>query len=478
MTEHHVETEHRKDSMDIDGQPLDRLTGVLGHEPIRKALETRLLEDKNSRSALVVLNIDNFRLVNDSYGHLFGDEILTLVTQRIRQILRTDDIVGRIGGDEFIILLSEVASPVIASEICERLRTILRNPIHRGGVSLRLTASLGVALAGRHGDMAESLIRHATAAMTLIKRRGGDGVSVPQNTDDGSPSERLTLEQDLRDALDRREFELYYQPKFLSDGVTVVGAEALLRWHHPKRGMVSPGIFIPIAEDIGMIVALGDWVLREAMAARHRWFNNAGLRHVPSVAINISFRQFERPGFFEVVNDAVLRSGCEPNAVELELTETVLMLNATTSIETMRRLRAIGVGLSIDDFGTGYSSLSMLKRVPLNTLKIDRSFVMGLPESREDCAITRSIVDLATTLGFQTVAEGVETREQLDFLRGIGCTMIQGFLLAPPLPEEQFLALLKVQQRLAAKADGTAESSGIDQMITAMPSDAARFRLG
>ena len=471
-------TEHRKDSVDLEGQPLDLLTGAYGHEAVREALEARLMEDENSQTALVVLNIDNFRLVNDSYGHLFGDEVLTTVAQRIREIVRTDDVVGRIGGDEFIILLNQVASPVIASEICERLRTILRNPIHRAGISLRLTASLGVALAGRHGDMAESLIRHATAAMTLVKRRGGDGVSVPQITDEGSPSERLKLEQDLRDTLDRQEFELYYQPKFLSDGVTVVGAEAILRWHHPKRGMVSPGVFIPIAEDIGMIVALGDWVLREAMAARHRWFNNPGLRHVPSVAINISFRQFERPGFFEVVKDAVLRSGCEPNAVELELTETVLMLNAATSIETMRRLRALGVGLSIDDFGTGYSSLSMLKRVPLSTLKIDRSFVMGLPGSREDSAITRSIVDLATTLGFQTVAEGVETPEQLDFLRGIGCTMIQGFLLAPPLPEEQFLALLKVQQRLISNAGGTLESSGIDQVRTAMRSDAARFRLG
>lgn len=471
-------TEQQREKMTLDGQPLDRLTGAYGHEPIRQALEARLLEDEKPQTALVVLNIDNFRLVNDSYGHVFGDEVLALVTQRIREIVRTDDIVGRIGGDEFIILLSQVASPVIASEICERLRTSLRNPIHRSGISLRLTASLGVALAGRHGDLAESLIRHATAAMTLVKRRGGDGVSVPPNVDEGSPSERLKFEQDLRDALDRQEFELYYQPKFLSDGVTVVGAEALLRWHHPERGFVSPATFIPIAEDIGMIVALGDWVLREAMAARHRWFSNTGLRHVPSVAINISFRQFERPGFFEVVKDAVLRSGCEPNAVELELTETVLMLNASTSIETMRRLRALGVGLSIDDFGTGYSSLSMLKRVPLSTLKIDRSFVMGLPNSREDCAITRSIVDLASTLGFQTVAEGVETTEQLEFLRGIGCTMIQGFLLAPPLPEEQFLALLKVQQRLAFNRGEPITSSGTDRVRTAMPSDAARFRLG
>lgn len=465
------------DTIMQDDHPLDPLTGSYGHEAIRQALLARLAEEENPQTATVVLNIDNFRLVNDSYGHAYGDEVLSQISERIRDTVRNDDIVGRIGGDEFMILLSQVASPVIASEICERLRSVLRHPIHLDGVSLRVTASLGVALAGRHGDAADALIRHATAAMTLVKRRGGDGVSVPPNTEEGSPSDRLSFEQDLRDALDRQEFELYYQPKFLSDGVTVVGAEALLRWHHPERGFVSPAAFIPVAEDSGLIVALGDWVLREAMAARHRWFNNASLRHVPSVAINISFRQFERPGFFEVVNDAVIRSGCEPNAIELELTETVLMLNAETSIETMRRLRALGVGLSIDDFGTGYSSLSMLKRVPLSALKIDRSFVMGLPGNREDAAITKAIVDLAGTLGFQIVAEGVETQEQLDFLRELGCTMIQGFLLAPPLPEDQFLALLKVQQHLALAHKDTKSGNGIDQLKLAMPSDAARIRL-
>lgn len=434
-----------------DVAPADMLSQAYSHDQIRTALVKRINELSDDpaaeQAAIVILNLDNFRLVNDGYGHAVGDLVLNLALERLRDTVRADDMVGRIGGDEFIILLNQVSTPMVAHEICERLRTAIRQPMNSNDLALRTTASFGVALVGRHGDTADTLIRHATAAMTTIKRRGGDGVAAPAISEITSPAARLKLELDLREAMDLQEFELYYQPKFrVSDG-SVMGAEALLRWHHPERGMVSPAEFIPVAEDTGLIVPLGDWVLREALGARQRWSSDPSLRSIPTVAVNISFRQFEGPGFLEVVQDAISRAGCEPHNLELELTETVLMLNAHSAIEIMRRLRGLGVGLSIDDFGTGYSSLNLLKRIPLSTLKIDRSFVKDLPSSREDIAITEAIVSLAKTLGFETVAEGVETQQQHDFLSSIGCDTVQGFLFAPPLPEDQFLALLRITER-------------------------------
>jgi len=421
----------------------------LGVEPVRARIAEAIAQGR-SNGAIVILNLDNFRLVNDGYGHPVGDAILQAVFHRIRRTLRDRDTVGRIGADEFLIFLDGVGSAAIAAEIGERLRASLRQPFSINGETVRSTASLGVALLGRHGGQLDDLIRQATNAMSAAKRRGGDSVEIPTSPDRNDASERLRLENDLRTALERDEFELFYQPKYDMAGTRMVGAEALLRWRHPTRGLVSPTEFIGLAEDTGLIVPIGDWVLREALAARSRWHNEKKVGELPTVAVNISFRQFERPGFYEVVRDAIDHSGCQPYELELELTETILMMNAESSIEAMNKLRALGVGLSVDDFGTGYSSLSLLKRVPLSIVKIDRSFVSDLPTSREDSAITNAIISLARTLGFQTVAEGVETEEQRIYLMNAGCSAMQGYLMAPPLPEHEFLSLLRVQGSLAS----------------------------
>ena len=461
-----------------DGLPADtvdapRITDGSARETLHRRLDTALAGERgfDGAPALIVLNFDNFRFVNDGFGHAAGDALLAEAAHRIRGALRHTDTPARIGGDEFLVLLENTGGAGPALAVAERLRGAVSRPYEIAGQRFQLSVSIGIALAPRHGRTAEDLTRSATAAMSAIKRRGGDGVELPTMIAMTDASERLRLEAELRVALERGEFELHYQPKFsLADGQPrLIGAEALLRWNHPKRGMIPPASFMAVAEETGLIVPIGDWVLREALAAVRRWGADADeSRRTPSVAVNLSFKQFDRPDFFEFVRDTLRDAKVDTSLLELELTESIVMRNAETTVEVLRRLRALGVRLSIDDFGTGYSSLSLLKRLPVQCLKIDRSFMRDVPVSDEDSAIVTAILGLAHTLGLEVVAEGVETEAQLAYLRARSCNSVQGFLLARPMPEAAFRLLVKQAARRPTARGNDAEG-GLATGLFPMP---------
>ncbi|EDP64835.1 PAS:GGDEF [alpha proteobacterium BAL199] len=447
---------------------------VSARETLHRRLEAALegARGDDGAPALVVLNFDNFRFVNDGFGHTTGDAVLAEAAKRIRGALRHSDTPARIGGDEFLVLLENTGGAAPALVVAERLRTAVSQPYDIDGRRFQLSASVGIALAPRHGRTAEELTRSATAAMSAIKRRGGDSVELPTVITTTDASERLRLESELRRALDLGEFQLHYQPKFsLANGTPcLIGAEALLRWDHPERGLMPPAAFMQIAEETGLIVPIGDWVLQESLKAVRRWNADTDSPGVPlTVAVNLSFKQFDRTGFFEFVRDSLRDSGVKPDLLELELTESMVMHNPDNTVGVMRRLRALGVRLSIDDFGTGYSSLGLLKRLPVQSVKIDRSFMQDVPVSDDDTAIALAILGLAHTLGMEVVAEGVETESQLAFLRVRGCDAVQGFLLGRPMPEIEFRSTLK---RPASPAESDSSyPTGLPLMAAAVTAD-------
>ncbi len=451
-------------------QDMTRIPDASEREILHRRLEAALASERDGDGApaLVVLNFDNFRFVNDGFGHAAGDALLAEAAHRVRGVLRHGDTAARIGADEFLVLLENTGGGQALS-IAERLRGAVSRPYEVAGQRFQLSASIGIALSPRHGRTAEDLTRSATAAMSAIKRRGGDGVELPTMIAMTDASERLRLEAELRLALERGEFALHYQPKFsLAEGSPrLVGAEALLRWKHPERGLIPPATFMAVAEETGLIVPLGDWVLREALAAVKRWAAGAS-PHPPSVAVNLSFKQFDRPDFFEFVRDTLREANVDARLLELELTESIVMHNAEITVEVLRRLRALGIRLSIDDFGTGYSSLSLLKRLPVQCLKIDRSFMREVPVSEEDSAIVTAILGLAHTLDLEVVAEGVETESQLAFLRARNCDSVQGYLLAAPMSEAAFRSLLDQGTRRPG-ARNSAPEAGMASGLFPMP---------
>lgn len=423
---------------------------------LQRALEGSRTDD--GTPALFVLNLDNFRYINDGFGHAVGDAFLAEVEARIRYELRPDDMTLRVGGDEFMIMINRVANISSARQIANRLYDTAGQEYRIDGQTVRLSASLGMALAPRHGDTAEDLTRSAVAALSVVKRRGGDGTQLPSVAVTSDAAERLILENDLRLALERDEFELHYQPKFAVADNRLVGAEALLRWRHPERGLVPPGIFIPVAEDTGMIAVIGDWVLREALAASVRWCDMLDGNDVPPIAVNLSFKQFEQPEFFLSVMEAIGKSGARAKDIEFELTESLVMHNPETTIDILHQIRSLGVGLSVDDFGTGHSSLGLLKDLPVQSLKIDRSFLRGVPEEEASSAIVDAIIAMANSLKLKVIAEGVENEKQLEFLREHKCDVVQGYLLGRPMPEVELLKLFTPKQVSASNTPSDTRS--------------------
>lgn len=395
---------------------------------------------------LFVLNLDNFRYINDGFGHAAGDVFLAEVAKRISKQLRPEDMIAKAGGDEFMIMVNRVTSAAAARDIAHRLYDAVGKDCQINGQRVRLTVSLGMAMAPRHGQTAEELTRSATAALTMVKRRGGDGVQLPTIAVTTDAAERLILENDLRRALERDEFEVHYQPKFTLADHKLTGVEALLRWRHPERGLVPPGIFIPVAEETGVIAMIGDWVLREALAASVRWREILKDKDVPPIAVNLSFKQFEQPDFFLTVMEAVGKSGARATDIEFELTESLVMHNPETTMDILHQIRSLGVGLSVDDFGTGHSSLAILKDLPVQSLKIDRSFLRGVPQEEASTAIVDAIIAMADSLKLKVIAEGVENEAQLEFLRSRKCDAVQGYLLSRPMPELQMMRFLTQNQ--------------------------------
>ncbi|MDB5998177.1 MAG: hypothetical protein JWP42_5313 [Pseudomonas sp.] len=419
---------------------------ALTHLPNRTLFQDRLhtalqsAERQKSWVVLMFLDLDRFKPINDSLGHAAGDRMLKEMATRLLGCVDDDDTVARMGGDEFTLLLQPRVNREIALNraihVAEQILASLVKPFVLEGREFFVTASIGIALSPQDGNELSQLMKNADTAMYHAKERGKNNFQFYQADMNASALERLELESDLRHALEQNEFVLYYQPQFSGDGKRLTGAEALLRWRHPRRGLVPPGDFIPVLEELGLVVDVGDWVITEACRQLKTW-HQAKVR-VPKVSVNISARQFSDGQLGTRIATILKETGLPPACLELELTESILMREVSEAMQILDGLKNLGLSIAVDDFGTGYSSLNYLKQFPIDVLKIDRTFVDGLPSGEQDAQIARAIIAMAHSLNLAVIAEGVETHEQLDFLREHGCDEVQGYLFGRPMPASQF----------------------------------------
>jgi diguanylate cyclase (GGDEF)-like protein/PAS domain S-box-containing protein len=430
----------------------DSLTGLPNRSMFLGELERTVARARRHGTvfALCFIDLDRFKNINDTLGHDAGDELLKTVANRLRHVVRSSDLVARLGGDEFVVLLEGETGAGDLNTIAHKLLAAIGEPLTIQGCSFIVTGSIGVGLFPGDGDDAATLLKHADAAMYLAKDNGKNNVQFYTSDLAKLAVQQFELESALRLALVRGELLLHYQPKVSVTSGGLVGVEALLRWAHPTRGMVPPGEFIPLAEERGMIVLIGNWVFQAACKQIRDW-RIAGL-DAPPVAVNLSARQFISDSLVEDLTSALTLYGVAPSKLEVELTESVLMSDPVRANHVLQQLHKMGIRISIDDFGTGYSSLSYLKRVPAQTVKIDRSFVSGLPSDGDDVAITQAVIAMAHSLGLKVVAEGVETAEQLELLHQLGCDEAQGYLLGRPMPASALAARLAKDPYQAAQA--------------------------
>lgn len=430
--------------------------------PNRLLLEDRLNQALNvaqpeqSRFAVMFMDLDGFKAVNDAYGHHLGDQLLISVTDRLRACVRAQDTLARLGGDEFV-LLRAIDDPDDAASLAAELVRCVGEPYVLSRYTLSVSLSIGIAVYPGDGQTERDLLLHADAAMYHTKSAGRNGYSFFEASMNANAVDQLQLQQDLRLAEANGELRLHYQPKFEAPAGPVRGFEALLRWEHPQRGLLAPDKFLPMAEKTGLIISMGKWVLNEACRQLHEW-HQQGFDHW-TVAVNLSAVQFEQPDLLDVVVDAIERHRIPPAMLTIEVTETVAMRNPETTIETLKKLTAMGIKASIDDFGTGYSSLLYLKRLPASELKIDRAFVRDMKVGNEDSVIVSAIIALAKALELEIVAEGVETSEQQQYLTGLGCETLQGFLLDRPMTPAQIHA--RMEQALPGESVFTTAAASL-----------------
>lgn len=428
----------------------DSLTGLPNRHLFFDRLGWGIEVAKRENEILVLLDmsLDRFRAINETLGVSTGDSILKSVTARLRHVIRSSDIVGRqeeigdvenmarIAGDEFTIVLSGIHSVDNASMVSQRIIDIIQEPFTIDGEDLYISASIGIAVFPDDSDDVETLFKHAAAAKDFAQKKGKGYFQYYSAEMNKHSRALLKMEADLRSALELQQFELYYQPQVDSQTGNILGVESLIRWFHPEDGLISPFHFIPLAEDMELIIPIGDWVLHEACNRASEWVSeiNSDLK----ISVNVSAKQFKHSGFKDSVISALTTSGLNPENLVLEITESVLMGNIEQYVDLMLDIEKLGVSFSLDDFGTGYSSLSYLKRFPISELKIDRSFLLDVPSNKEDCSIVRAIIAMAHGLGQKVVAEGVEEAVQLDFLRTQNCDIIQGYYYSKPLCHADF----------------------------------------
>jgi diguanylate cyclase (GGDEF)-like protein len=430
----------------------DALTGL----PNRVLLDDRMsqaiaqAERAGEGFAVCVLDLDRFKLINDSLGHRAGDELLKQLARRLVDAVRSVDTVARLGGDEFVMILGQACSPTDAARVGRKVIQDLQASVNIAGIEVHTSVSIGVAFYPEDGRTIETLYAHADAAMYCAKNRGGSNVQCFEASMNLATEDRVRFEADLHRALQLQQFELHYQPKFNAQSMQIHSVEALIRWRHPERGLIAPADFIPLAEESGLIVPIGEWVLREACRQARAW-QDQGLPKV-RIAVNVSALQFRRLDLVDTVRRALSDADVNARYLEIELTESAVMTQPEESVEILERLSRMGVVVSIDDFGTGYSSMSYLRRFPIDKLKIDRTFISNLMTSAEDASIVRAIISLAHGLRLKVVAEGVETADQVSFLQGLGCDQYQGFYFSKPVTATAFGELL----RAGPQADGTA----------------------
>ncbi len=418
----------------------DSLTGLLNRNSLMRIFAQQIEAAQLAGETLVLffIDLDRFKTVNDTLGHHAGDQLLMAAAERLREQLRPDDVLARFGGDEFVVVLGGSPPQDIIAAIARRLIGSILRPFVINGHEMFISASIGSAAYPEHGDDAIAILKNADIAMYHAKERGKNAFQLFNKEMSNHALEQMLLENSLRHALERKEFELYYQPQFSAHDGSVCGAEALIRWRHPTRGMVAPDMFISLAEQTGLIVPLGAWVLREACRQGKAWLD--GGYQFGRIAVNLSPRQFSSDDLLATIDDALAQSGLPSAMLELEITEGAIMQNPQEAVVLLKRMRELGVTISVDDFGTGYSSLASLKQYPLDTLKIDRSFVKGIPTDPDDIAITEAIIAIAHKLHLKVVAEGVESQEQHDFLRAAGCDIMQGYLHSQPVSASEIEA--------------------------------------
>src|SRR6267378_111440 len=415
--------------------------------PNRALLEDRisqamtLADGSRQPFALMLLDLDRFKSVNDSMGHRAGDELLKEVAQRLRSVVRGVDTVARLGGDEFVLVLQSVTEREECLRVAERALAALAPTIRIQGVELHASTSIGIAFHPKDGDSMALLLNHADVAMYCAKQRGRNNVQCFASGMNAMTQEKLRVESELESALRLGQLELHYQPKVDTATGEVDSAEALIRWRYPDMGLVPPADFIPIAEECGLIGPIGDWVVREACRQGRAW-QDAGLPPI-RIAVNLSPTQFRHGNLLATIRHALDDAGLEARFLEVELTESAVMTEPETSVTILEQLSQMGVLVSVDDFGTGYSSMSYLRRLPVAKLKIDREFIREVMSRPDDASIVRAIVSLAHSLRLKVVAEGVETAEQLEFLKTLGCDQYQGYYFSPAVPAKDFVALLE-----------------------------------
>lgn len=419
----------------------DFLTDLPNRSLLRDRLDVALSQARRERRlvAALFIDLDRLKVVNDTLGHEAGDQLLREAAKRLATSMREGDTVARLGGDEFMVILPNLGDARGAAAAARKILDSLARPTELRGQEVFMSASIGIGLFPNDAADSEALIRNADAAMYSAKRSGGDNYQFYTADLNVQVQQRLVIEQGLRVAEQRNELRLLYQPKVDLASGRIIGVEALLRWQHPVLGAISPERFIPIAEETGLIVPIGEWVLRSACMQARTWRDN-GI-DLP-IAVNLSACQFRQRNLAQTIHRILSETGVPPRFIEIEITESDVMENAESAIATLGELKARGIRISIDDFGTGYSSLSYLKRFPLDVLKIDRSFVRDIAVDSDDAAIVEAIIALARSLEIKVVAEGVETHEQMAFLNRAGCNFAQGYLFSPPAEAEQVAALL------------------------------------
>jgi diguanylate cyclase (GGDEF)-like protein len=420
----------------------DPLTALSNRSSFNERLKEILVDASNREQQAVVmlLDLDRFKTINDTMGHPAGDQLLREAAARLTACVRAHDMVARLGGDEFAILLPEMPVGIDLGRIAEKILDAFRKPFMLEGKEAFVSTSIGIAVYPDDSCDANDLVKHADAAMYLAKRSGRNDYRFYSKELTVLASERFELESELRRAVERKELELYFQPKvWLADGA-LIGSEALVRWNHPQRGLVQPDQFIGIAEDSGMIMEIGEWVLREACRIAYAW--NAPNMPLHKVAINLSARQFQSGDLAKTVTRILQETNCWPEWIELEITESMLLDEHGDVLKILQQFQELGIAVAIDDFGTGYSSLSYLARYPINTLKIDRIFVSSLAADPHRAELVKAIISISRSLGLFVVAEGVDTVEQAANLRELGCQIAQGYLYSKPMPRDVFQSLL------------------------------------
>ncbi len=427
----------------------DALTGLPNRPLFMDRLIIALAQASRAHQKLAVffLDLDRFKDINDSLGHTTGDALLKAVAERVRRCVREGDTVARFGGDEFTLMIPRIENIEDAAKIAQKIIETLKIPFIIGERELFVTTSIGVSISPGDGSDPETLVRNADTAMYRAKDQGRDNYQLYAPAMNARALERLALENLLRKAVGQNELVLFYQPQVDARTRAVIGVEALIRWRHPELGLLSPAIFIGVAESSGLIVPIGEWIMRTACRQIKLWQRR--IDHDIRVSVNLSARQFQQPDLVDMIRSAIEDAGIQPSSLEVEITESNAMQNAENTMYTLRELKSLGVRISMDDFGTGYSSLNYLKRFPIDTLKLDKSFVKDVNTDPSDAAIVSAVIRMAHSLKLEVVAEGVERDEQLEFLVRENCDTIQGFLFSQPLPVEQLESFV-VQRKTAA----------------------------